>query len=105
MTNSTMSADIAVQPTGCLHDLDELDARPGLTRTGHVIGGVYFRGDHNMHYVVLATATKWQHAPEDAVALLWQNGKRTVTSRRRGRDPMCRTYPLGESGSDDTVSV
>ncbi len=80
---------------GCMHD--EPTASPfdrKLTRTGHVVGRVYFSADHNMHYAVVAATTKWQLAPDDAVVLLWQTGARTVTSQRRGADPECRSFRM-----------
>jgi len=65
-----------------------------MTGTGHVVGRVYFSADHGMHYRVIAATTQWQLAPDDAIALLWQNGSRTVTSVRRGSDIECRSFPL-----------
>ncbi len=61
----------------------------GITATGHVVGVSYFSPRERMRYRVEGVATIWELAPEEGVALLWENGSRTVTSRGRGLDPVC----------------
>lgn len=78
-------------------DHEPVESAPGdfgyeLTATDHVVGGLYFSRDHRMHYRVRSRATIWDLAPGHAVAVEWENGNRTVTSRDRGRDKRCRAF-------------
>lgn len=60
-----------------------------MTATGHVVGATYFSDHYQMHYSVESVGTIWDLAPGRAVAVVWENGNRTLTARPRGADPLC----------------
>lgn len=56
--------------------------------TGHVVGTSYLSAEAGQVYTVEATATLWELAPDEAVAVVWANGNRTVSDSPRGADPV-----------------
>lgn len=83
-------------------DARQAPGRPALfsadsvrAATGHVVGWTYFSVSYLALYTVVGVTTRWELAPAQCVALLWENGNRTTTSRPRGIDPLMCTSCAG----------